>query len=88
MQDARRRGRIQKNDTLVSGRMLQRAVQTILCRIPLDRSHDVPYLAGYGRDGKTIYIDRHVPRFILTRGRRVGIDRFLILHEAVEKALL
>jgi hypothetical protein len=88
MRHAVRRGRIQKNDTLVSGRMLRRAVQTILHLARLDRSHDVPYLAGYGRDGKTIYIDRHLPRFLVTRGRRVGIDRFLILHEAVEKALL
>jgi hypothetical protein len=77
-----------RNDTLVSGWMLTHAVSAILHRIRLDRGHDIPYLAGYGRDGKTIYIDRHVPRFLVTRGRRVGIDRFLILHEAVEKALL
>ena len=88
MRHARRRGRIQKNDTLVSGPMLQRAVQAILHRARLDRSHDVPYLAGYSRDGKTIYIDRHVARFLVTHGRRVRIDRFLVLHEAVEKALL
>ena len=24
----------------------------------LDRKHDIPYLAGYSKDGKTIYIDR------------------------------
>lgn len=77
-----------RNDTLVSGWMLQHAVQAILHRARLDRSHDVPYLAGYGRNGKIIYIDRHVPRFLVTGGRRVGIDRFLVLHEAVEKALL
>jgi hypothetical protein len=28
----------------------------------VDRAHDVPYLAGYSLDGKTIYIDRHMPR--------------------------
>ena len=88
MAKARRRGRIEKNDTLVSAQMLRQAVGNILRRARLDRTHDVPYLAGYGRDGKTIYIDRHLPRILVTAGRRVKIDRFLVLHEAVEKALL
>ncbi|OOP57945.1 MAG: hypothetical protein AYP45_00620 [Candidatus Brocadia carolinensis] len=81
----RHRGR---NDTLVSSSMLKHAVQAILRRTKLDRTYDIPYLAGYSSDGRTIYIDRHLPRFCNTRARRVGVDRFLILHEAVEKALL
>jgi hypothetical protein len=54
----------------------------------LDRAHDVPYLAGYSLDGKTIYIDRHMPRAFKLRGRSVETDRFLILHEEVEKSLI
>jgi len=54
----------------------------------LDRKHDIPYLAGYSVDGKTIYIDRHMPRAFKFRGRRVETDRFLILHEEVEKTLI
>lgn len=77
-----------RNDTLVSTAMLKYATQAILRRKKLDRSYDIPYLAGYSRDARTIYIDRHLPKFFNTRGRRVGIDRFLILHEAVEKSLL
>lgn len=77
-----------RNDTLVSAAMLEYAVQAILRRRKLDRSYDIPYLAGYSRDALTIYIDRHLPKSFSTSGRRVGIDRFLILHEAVEKALL
>jgi hypothetical protein len=76
------------NDTLVSGWMLSHAVSAILRRIRLDHDHDIPYLAGYSRDGKTIYIDRHLPHSFVCRGRRVNIDRFLVLHEAVEKSLL
>jgi hypothetical protein len=68
--------------------MLQHALDAILRRVMLDRAHDIPYLAGYSRDGKTIFIDRHLPRWFVTRGRRVNVDRFLILHEAVEKTLL
>ena len=54
----------------------------------LDRQHDIPYLAGYSNDGKTIYIDRHMPRTMKFRGREIDTDRFLILHEEVEKTLI
>jgi hypothetical protein len=88
MTDQSKRGRIPKDDTLVSGAMLHLAVQAILERIRLDRSCDIPYLAGYSRDGRTIYIDRHIPTSFVCDGREVLTDRFLILHEAVEKSLL
>jgi hypothetical protein len=84
----RRRRRIGADDTVMSGTMLKSAVDAILASTKLDRSHDVPYLAGYARDGKTIYIDKDLPRSFAAAGKRVAVDRFLILHEAVEKALL
>ncbi|HVP24812.1 MAG TPA: hypothetical protein VMS81_02405 [Methanomicrobiales archaeon] len=77
-----------RNDTLVSAEMLDQAVKEILSRKRLDRTWDIPYLAGYSRDGKTIYIDRHLPGSFKTRTKEVRIDRFLILHESIEKALL
>ena len=73
----------------VSSLMLDRALDAIVRRVKtLDRDHDIPYLAGYSVDGKTIYIDRHMPRFFTFRGRRIETDRFLILHEEVEKTLI
>jgi hypothetical protein len=73
----------------VSSLMLDRALDAIVRRVKkLDRNHDVPYLAGYSNDGKTIYIDRHMPRSMKFRGREVDTDRFLILHEEVEKTLI
>jgi hypothetical protein len=54
----------------------------------IDRSYDIPYIAGYSRDGSTVFIDRHMPRSFVYRGRRVLTDRFLVTHEIVEKALL
>ena len=77
-----------RNDTLVSAAMLSQAVSAILTHKTLDRTFDIPYLAGYSRDGRTIYIDRHVPRSFAIGGRRVKVDPFLILHESVEKSLL
>ena len=73
----------------VSSLMLDRALDAIVRRVKkLDRDHDIPYLAGYSRDGKTIYIDRHMPKVMKLRGREVDTDRFLILHEEVEKTLI
>lgn len=78
-----------KKDWLVSHIMLDLALESILKRIKIDRSHDVPYLAGYSQNGKTIYIDRHMPEsFVNKEGRVIKTDRFLILHEAVEKTLI
>ena len=73
----------------VSSLMLDRALDAIVRRVKkLDRNHDIPYLAGYSRDGKTIYIDRHMPRMMKIRGKEIDTDRFLILHEEVEKTLI
>jgi hypothetical protein len=81
--------RLAADDTLLSGPMLTAAVDAILKWARLDRGHDIPYLAGYSRDGRTIYIDKDLPKGFTSRaGKRVSVDRFLILHEAVEKSLL
>src|ERR1700731_4070999 len=46
----------------VSSLMMDRALDAVVRRVKnLDRKHDIPYLAGYSRDGKTIYIDRPMP---------------------------
>jgi hypothetical protein len=76
-------------DWYMSSLMLDRALDAILRRVKkLDRDHDIPYLAGYSQDGKTIYIDRHLPKSFTFRGRTIEVDRFLILHEEVEKTLI
>lgn len=76
-------------DWYVSSLMLDRALDAILRRVKkLDRSHDVPYLAGYSQDGQTIYIDRHLPPVMTYKGRKVEVDRYLIMHEEVEKTLI
>jgi hypothetical protein len=73
----------------LSGFMMTRALEAVVRQIKkVDRRHDIPYLAGYSKNGKTIYIDRNMPKLFRLRGRRIKIDRFLILHEAVEKTLM
>jgi hypothetical protein len=73
----------------VSDLMLERALDAIIRRLKkLDRDHDIPYLAGYSRDGTIIYIDRHMPTMFKHKGRTIETDRFLVLHEEVEKTMI
>src|SRR3954471_16402437 len=73
----------------VSSLMMDRALDAVVRRVKkFDRVHDIPYLAGYSQDGKTIYIDRHMPKSFTYQRRGIDTDRFLILHEEVEKTLI
>lgn len=73
---------------LVSKQMMDHALRAIRARSRLERSYDIPYLAGYSVDGSVIFIDRHMPKSFVHGKRRILTDRFLIVHEAVEKALI
>lgn len=68
--------------------IVQKAVKSILEHAKVDYKHDIPYLAGYSINGKTIYIDRHIPRLIKIGNKNINVSPFLILHESVEKALI
>ncbi|WP_258586001.1 hypothetical protein [Mesorhizobium sp. AR02] len=57
-------------------------------RVTVSHEFDIPYIAGYSVDAKTIYIDRHLPRTIGREGVDVRLAPFLVTHEVVEKALL
>jgi hypothetical protein len=81
--------KLQLPEWYVSNLMLDRALDAVMRRAKkIDRNHDIPYLAGYSIDGKTIYIDRHMPRLWKYRRREIDTDRYLILHEEVEKTLI
>lgn len=73
---------------LISQEMIDHAVRSIRERVHLSRDYDIPYLAGYSLDGHVIFIDRHMPLGFSWQGRHVATDRFLIVHEAVEKSLI
>jgi len=73
---------------LISKQMMDHAMRAIRQRTHLIRDCDIPYLAGYSQDGHAIFIDRHMPKSFVYRNRRVMTDRFLVVHEAVEKSLI
>lgn len=76
------------DDWLLSDVILAHAINNIHQRVKVNTDYDIPYLAGYSVDGKTVYIDRDVPECITIENRLLSTYRFLILHEAVEKALI
>jgi hypothetical protein len=73
---------------LISREMMDHTMRALRVRAKLERDYDIPYLAGYSLDGSTVYIDRHMPKSFVYRKRRVLTDRFLMMHECVEKSLI
>jgi len=52
----------------------------------VNRDFQTPYLAGYSLDGRIVYIDKRLPRFLkLKDGRVIGVDKYLCVHESWEK---
>jgi hypothetical protein len=65
------------------------AVKAIRRRVRVvNRDYDIPYIAGYSRDGHTVFIDRHLPKSFRWLMKAVRVEPFLLTHEIVEKALL
>ncbi len=76
-------------DWALSELMLDRTIDAINRRVAMVREYHVPYLAGYSEDGLTIYIDRDLPPSFVNRGGdKITVDRYLMLHESVEKSLI
>ena len=48
-------------DWYISEMMLDRTIDAIYRRLPVNRNYHVPYVAGYSTDGTQIYIDRDLP---------------------------
>jgi hypothetical protein len=65
-----------------------RAVASVEAAKKINRKYDVPDLAGYSRDGKTLYIDKDCPEEIEYAGREIEVDKYLLLHELIEDALI
>ena len=85
-----RRDRLRGPDWAMSRQMMARAADAIIRRdIRLCTDFDVPYLAGYSLDGRTIYIDKDFrPAFTSKEGRKADANRYLFIHEVTEKTLL
>lgn len=67
---------------------LMAAVAKIRAHIKVNRDYDIPFVAGYSQDGKTVYIDRHLPALLEHDGQTWNLDDYLVLHEVAEKLLI
>lgn len=76
------------DDTLLSDDELVAAARELLKNVTVNRDYDIPYLAGYNQNSKEIYIDRHMPSEYKRGSETYNIDKFLVVHETVEKSLL
>jgi hypothetical protein len=54
----------------------------------VSRWYDVPYLAGYSKDGRVIYIDRHFPKILAVHGKLIDPTPFILIHEITEKSII
>lgn len=57
---------------------------------PVNVSHDynVPYLGGTSQDGRTIYIDSHLPSTLKVGDQHVDVAQFIQIHEQAERSLM
>jgi hypothetical protein len=70
-------------DWLLNPSILTEAVNAIKADVKLDTTFEIPYVAGYSRDGKCFYIDSKLP----AKWQGFDLSLTLLLHETVERAL-
>jgi hypothetical protein len=82
------------DDWLFSDLELDEAEKTLEEEVDLDTEHDIPYAAGYSKDGMTCYIDKEVPEFLevissesKTKTVKISLWKSFGFHELVEKSL-
>lgn len=54
-------------------------------RAAINRDYDVPYLAGYSKDGNTVYLDKDLPKTIKIDGKEIDVAEEIAIHELAEK---
>ena len=65
--------------------VLMDVVSAIRRRVRIvNRNYDIPCIAGYSQDGRTVFIDRHLPRTFRWLMKTVRVEPFLRTHEIVE----
>ncbi|UCI16746.1 hypothetical protein FJ970_16340 [Mesorhizobium sp. B2-1-8] len=84
----KREAEIRHRSEEVDDNVLGDVVMALHRRVKISHDFDIPYIAGYSIDRRTVYIDRHLPRTMPWKGQRVRLSPFLLTHEIIEKALL
>jgi len=75
-------------DWLLSNAILRQSEREIFRNAKPIREYDVPYVAGYSKDGKSFYIDQEMPKGFDDDGTWFDTDLPITLHEVIEKSLM
>lgn len=81
---------IKPREWVFSNKDLLECVNKIRAKAKVNQEYDIPLLAGYSDDGKTLYVDKDMPDGYVSRytGKQIPVLNFLLFHEGVEKALI
>lgn len=75
-------GRVQR--ILKDGRFLSRLEKPVR----IDCKHEIPYVAGYSKNGRTVYFDRDYHPFFNWKGKIIDTRDYILIHEVSEKAII
>jgi hypothetical protein len=56
--------------------------------VTVDRTHEVPYVAGASNDGNTVYVDKSVPSSVNVSGKEFDPAVPLSIHEEIEHKIM
>lgn len=72
-----------------SNKALLECVEAVKKKKKINREYDIPLLAGYSKDGETLYIDKDFQDgYVGKDGKYIHAINGLLFHEGVEKALM
>lgn len=54
----------------------------------VDRSHDIPYIAGISKNNRCLYVDRRLPKTLTVKGKTFDPAKYLRVHETHEHMLM
>jgi hypothetical protein len=75
-------------DWYINNKIMDDFIKDMLQASKLDRTYDIPYLAGYSKSGKKFYIDFDMPKGYTDKaGKFIETDTYLMVHEFIEKTL-
>lgn len=73
----------------VSTEELHKAVEHLISDVKLIVGlYDIPYTAGYNKNGTVIYIDKEMPQYMVLDHVKLDLHRCIAVHEIVEASLL
>lgn len=54
----------------------------------VDRSHDIPYIAGISKNSHCLYVDKRIPKTLTVKGKTFDPAKYLRVHETHEHMLM